>query len=321
MNIWPLAATVVCLAAPIGAAFAQTPHTVTLRLDNDAFNFWTMPWNRPDGEYTSGVHITYDGGSSPRWSHLLFGRNTACVPGVSACTTARAEIGQDIYTPSLRKSDSIASADARPNAGWLYLSQTARALGESRADEITLTLGVTGPPSLARVTQHLAHSAAPEFNRPIDWSRQISFEPGIIARWDQQRRLAVNAGGLFAADVLPKVAVSLGNVNTSAEVGVKSRVGLRLPHPWLPDKPHEFDLALVTEATGHLVARDIFLDGNTFHPTLRVGHRPFVGTGELGLEMHLRAVSLAYRAEVTSRTYDAAPRWHPWSSMVASVTF
>jgi len=320
VNIWPLIATVCCLAAPLGAAFAQTPHTVTLRLDNDAFNFWTMPWNRPDGEYTSGVHITYDGGSLPRWSHPLFGRGTACLAGARACSTARAEIGQDIYTPSLRRTDSIASSSARPNAGWLYVSQTARGLGESRADEVTLTLGVTGPPSLARVTQHLAHSAAPEFNRPIDWSRQIDFEPGIIARWEQQRRLAVDAGGPFAADLLPKVAVSLGNVNTSAELGMRSRAGWRLPHPWLPER-HTFDVALVAGATGLAVAHDIFLDGNTLHPKLRVGHRPFVGTGEAGLELHFFALSLAYRAQVTSRTYDAGPRWHPWSSMVASVTF
>jgi UDP-galactopyranose mutase len=38
------------MAAPIGAAIAQTPHALTLRVDNDAFDFWMLPWNRPDEE-------------------------------------------------------------------------------------------------------------------------------------------------------------------------------------------------------------------------------------------------------------------------------
>jgi hypothetical protein len=60
------------MAAPLGAAIAQTPHVLLLRVDNDAFDFWMMPWNRPDEEYSSGVHITYDGGDVPRWARGSF---------------------------------------------------------------------------------------------------------------------------------------------------------------------------------------------------------------------------------------------------------
>ena len=43
------------MAAPIGAAISQSPapaapRTLTLRIDNDAFDFWMLPWNRPDEE-------------------------------------------------------------------------------------------------------------------------------------------------------------------------------------------------------------------------------------------------------------------------------
>jgi lipid A 3-O-deacylase len=308
----------VLICAPLIAG-AQTPRTVTLRLDNDAFNFWMMPWDRPDGEYTSGVHITVDGIGPARWSKRFWPAQSPCVRGAKECTSASAEIGQDIYTPMLRTSDPLPGEGARPNAGWLYLSQSARTLRQERSDEITLTLGVTGPPSLARFTQRLAHSAAPEFNRPTDWSRQIGFEPGVMARY-QQRRRAVLIPGRF--EILPAIAATLGNVNTSADVGLQSRLGWNLRHPWLPEaSTAPTELAVVAGISGSGIARDLFLDGNTFRPSPRVGHNPFVGTGELGLQVRHKLFTLAYRAYSSSRAYAAGPAWHPWSSMIGSVTF
>jgi len=300
------------------AAFAQVPRSLTLRIDNDAFNFWTMPWERPDGEYTSGVHITYDGGGAPWWSRWFVPRGGICEIEARECNTARTEIGQDIYTP-LSRVDQAPPPGSRPNAGWLYLSQSARALTSTRSDELTFTLGVTGPPSLARFTQRLAHSAAPEFNRPTDWSRQIGFEPGVIVRYEQRRAFGAREGDV-GFDVSPSFALSAGNVTTAAEVGAQTRIGWRLRHPWLHVRAST-ELAFVGGVSGRAVARDIFLDGNTFRPEHRVGHRPFVGSGELGLQLRHRIVSLAYRTVVTSRTYDAGPQWHPWSSMVGGVTF
>jgi hypothetical protein len=306
------------VCAPLVAG-AQTPHTVTLQLDNDAFNFWTMPWNRPDGEYTSGVHITYDGSRAPRWSKRFWPSQPPCARGAHECGTATVEIGQDIYTPLLSHTDPQPPDGARPNAGWLYVRQGALLLRDDRSDELSVTLGVTGAPSLARFTQRLAHAAAPEFNRPTDWSDQIGFEPGIIARYRQRRRVSV-APGVF--DVLPVVIATAGNVNTSAEAGVESRLGWHLRHPWLPESASApTEVSLVGGVSGKLVLRDLFLDGNTFRSSPRVGHRAFVGGGELGVQVRHRAFTLGYHAYTSSRAYAAGPAWHPWSSMIGSVTF
>jgi hypothetical protein len=80
-------------------------------------------------------------------------------------------------------------------------------------------------------------------------------------------------------------------------------------------------VALTGAISGRAIARDIFLDGNTFRGNLGVGHAPFVGSGELGLELRYRAISLAYRAVTSTRAYAGGPEWHPWSSMVGGVTF
>jgi hypothetical protein len=308
------------MAAPARAAIAQSPSTITLRIDNDAFDFWMLPWNRPDEEYSSGVHITYDGGDAPWWSHRFLQHIARCTTSTRECRTGRAEIGQDMYTAARSAENPQPAPGSRPNAGWLYISETARSLRPSRADELTLTLGVTGPPSLGEFTQSLAHSMAPAFNRPSDWSTQVRFEPGVIVRYEQRRAIGSGANHVIGADLVPRMAIALGNVTTSGEVGLQARTGLHLRHPWLLDDG-PLQIALVGGVSGRAIARDLFLDGNTINPGPHVGHEPFVGSGELGIEIRFRALSLAYRAVNDTRSYSAGPKWHPWASMVGGVTF
>ncbi len=305
------------MAAPIGAAIAQTPHALSLRVDNDAFDFWMLPWNRPDEEYSSGVHITYDGGDAPRWARALF-HGVVCTRSTPACRTSSVEIGQDLYTPARSAESPIPQPGSRPNAGWLYLSQTARSLRSNRSDDLTITLGVTGPPSLGEVTQRIAHSVAPSFNRPADWSNQIRFEPGVNARYAQRWRLLISDRAV-GVDVVPHWAANAGNVSTAAEVGFETRIGWHLRHPWLPSSG-PFELALTAGVTARAIARDLFLDGNTFTDGVGVGHEPYVGTGEVGVQLHIRRWFLAYRAVNDTRSYAKGPKWHPWASMVGGVT-
>ena len=306
-------------AVPIGTAVAQasssSPRTYSLRIDNDAFDFWMLPWNRPDEDYTSGVHLDYDGGDAPRWARRFVSHRSACVVGAETCRTGRLELGQDIYTPSVDPNDPHALPGARPNAGWLYLDQTARALSRNRSDEVSLALGVTGPPSLARYTQRLAHDVAPAYNRPTDWTRQIAFEPGVIARYEQRRRISLAGAG----DLIPTASVSLGNVITAADAGIRVRSGWHLAHPWLP-APTSTGITIDAGISGRAIARDLFLDGNTFTSGPRVGHKPFVGTADAGVAFRYRALSLEYRAVSQTRAYAAGPKWHPWASMIGRVT-
>jgi hypothetical protein len=324
------ALTALLMAVPLGTAISQSsapatpsvevPQTLVVRADNDAFDFWMKPWNRPDEEYTSGVHITYEGGDAPRWARSRLADREVCVAGAARCRQGALEIGQDMYTPPLNHAHPHPGPGARPNAGWLYVSQRAAALDEQRARELTLTLGVTGPPSLASVTQQLVHSIAPKYNRPIDWSRQIGFEPGLIVRYDERRRFALTDPGRVTADLVPRVSASAGNVLTDLEAGFRLRAGWNLAHPWLPES-HGVDLAFVTGASGRAIARTIFLDGNTFGSSPRVGHRPFVGAAEWGVQAHFRALAVEYRVVTESRSFANGPKWHPWASMVAGLTF
>jgi hypothetical protein len=313
---------VAAVTAPFGAvtARAQVPQGITLRLDNDAFDFWMQPYNRPDEEYTSGVRLTYDGAVPPWWFWSFLSGGPACAYRVQACRSARAELGQDIYTPSTSVNDPRASQQSRANGGWLYIAHTARALRAARADEFTVTLGVTGSPSLARFTQDVFHNILPEFNRPTDWTRQIRFEPGAVLGYAHHERIAALELGPIGFDMLPSVSVEAGNVTTRATAELRSRLGWNVPHPWLPTKAPA-SIVVSGGVSGHAVARDIFLDGNTVDPQYRVGHEPFVGSGEASVELRVLALSASYRVVTDSRAYPAGPKWHPWASLIGGVTF
>ena len=242
-----------------------------------------------------------------------------CTTSSRECRMGRAEIGQDLYTPATSKNNPVPAPGSRPNAGWLYVSQTARSLRASRSDELTLTFGVTGRPSLGKFTQTIAHNAAPTFNRPSDWSDQVGFEPGLAARYEQRRRIGQDDRAI-GFDVIPRFALTAGNVSTAAEIGLQTRTGWHLRHPWLPrDGPLE--IALTGGVSARAVARDLFLDGNTFRDGPHVGHEVFVGSGEIAVLIRFRALSLAYRAVNDTRSYAAGPKWHPWASIVGGVTF
>jgi hypothetical protein len=314
------------MAAPIGAAISQAPtpsppappaHRLTVRVDNDAFDFWMQPWNRPDEEYTSGVHITRSGGDAPRWARSALRGRDACTVGATLCRTGYLEIGQDIYTPSVSVGSERAAPNSRPNGGWLYLEQGASLLGRDRATELAIAAGVTGDPSLARVTQRIAHQAAPQFNRPTDWSRAIGFEPGAIITLAHRRR-AVLLDDAIGVDLVPRASLSVGNIRTNTEAGLRLRAGWGLSHPWLPAPPH-VELSFLAGAYGRAVVRDIFLDGNSFTSSPQVGHEPFVGGGEAGITLRYGIFEASYRAVSETRAWAGGPKWHPWSSLVGSV--
>ena len=91
-------------------------------------------------------------------------------------------------------------------------------------------------------------------------------------------------------------------------------------HPWL-NETGPIEVAVTSGATGRAVARDIFLDGNTFGSGPRVGHERYTASGDVGAQVRYRALTLAYRVTSDSRAYAAGPKWHPWASMIAGLTF
>jgi lipid A 3-O-deacylase len=306
-----------CAAAP-AVARAQTPVTLVIQADNDVFNFWQPPPKRPDEEYTSGVRAALELTGAAPWERWLHPGIAPCKVDVAPCATHTYAFGQDIYTGQLVPNDTTLVKGTRPNAGWLFIEESSRIARRNRLDETRVTLGVTGPPALGEVMQHAFHEIAPQDNRPINWSSELPFEPGIVLAWDHTERvLAAGDGKLAGFDVEPHAGGSLGNILTEARAGMRVRAGFRMQHPWLLAAIDSTDttptLSFLADATVHGVARNEFLAGTMFRASPHVDERPFVPEYQVGATFRLEQVSISWVAHQVSSEYFSRAAGHAWS--------
>lgn len=289
-----LAAGLALSMTPDGAA-AQN-WTVTHINDNDAY------FNIGDRHYTNGLYASLT--TPPR--------------GGDADTSRRysAFLGQSMFTPE-DLSLALPDPDDRPYGGWLYGGVRMYNQRAAVLDRVELKLGIVGPSSGADATQRWWHSlhvfgGVP----PAGWSQQIGDEPGAVLSAQRTWRVTLTEG-LLDGELLPEANVALGNVFTYAGAGASLRVGRRLRADWGPpaiepalqgsdfvdrDAAGSFAWYIFAGIEGRAIARNIFLDGNTFRDSPRVSRETLVADYNLGAAVI--GGPLAFRFVYTERTRE-----------------
>jgi len=308
------------------SAGAQSSAGFQLRVDNDGFDFWERPAQRPDGEYTNGVRMAIELRRAPLWRRLA-SHAPPCASVVETaprCSSALIVIGQDMYTPAEDSQPYTYPGwrRQRPYGGWLFGDMTLRVLRRSTAREFGLALGVTGPPSLAERAQRRAHELMRRYTSiPVGWETQVRFEPGVILR--ARQRWLLFSGRVHRVRLIDAVVgagASAGNILTSAEASADLRAGINLSHPWRRARRRgPFELVGTIGVRGQAVARNIFLDGNTFHPDRRVKRVPAVGDVRGSVGIRMGPLVLAYAVTERSREYTTGPRSHTYGSLIMGV--
>jgi hypothetical protein len=270
---------------------------VRLTLDNDLFGPHRIGYRAPDYEYTAGTRLSWRSAGT-RWWAAPLGLAPDSAGGARRLRTTW-EAGQEIYTPRHDAPEPLPGE--RPYAGWLYGSVTAEETRPGLRRAATLQLGATGPPSLAAPVQREIHRLG-GFEPPEGWAHQLAFEPGVVLRLAEARSVSAGVAGA-AAEIGPEWEVALGNVLTGARAGLHARVA----------RGGLYALAGVRE---EWVARDLFLDGNTFREGPRVVKNPFVAQAELGAGARIGRVGLEYRATFRGREYATQESPHAWGSVV-----
>ncbi len=287
-----------------GSAVAQRPTAVRITTDNDAYLFWLPPWERTDHEYTSGVRgtIEYDG----RARLLPLGLLRHPCAGAAKCATHSYSLGQELYTGDPPLSPGVSPPrypSRRTNAGWLYVEVAERDSAPRAVIDLSVRVGVVGPPALGRPMQEFFHLIGPKYPLPADWSNQLPFEPGFVATV-ARRRVVASAGapGQAGVSLTMRESASLGTILTGASAGFVAsgtvappggeRANWRLPR-----------LTLSADATGFGVLRDEFLDGTFFRASPRLDREPFYAEGGASIEVQWPRVRIGYRAARTGRRY------------------
>ncbi len=325
-------------AMALGTAIpAAAEGTYTLQFENDRIA-------NTDRHYTTGMRLSWVSdskrpGASPQWArdtlNFIYRQVNARVEGRIGLA-----LGQNIFTPEDTAARNLVIGD-RPYAGWLYGGISAHAEASSSfpgialktLDTIEIDIGVVGPLALGEQVQNNFHDLI-GVNRSNGWDHQLENEPGILFIVERRWRPQPLGLGPVDADIIPHMGASLGNVMTLANAGVTVRVGQKLDVDYGP--PHvrptlsglaavaggtDFAWYLFAGAEGRFVARNIFLDGNTFASSHSVDKKPFVADIQTGAAIVVNDIRLAFTHVFRTREFKGQRRADRYGAVSVSARF
>ncbi|MFT3867177.1 MAG: lipid A deacylase LpxR family protein [Nibricoccus sp.] len=278
---------------------ARSAPVLTVYFENDLFT-------GTDQHYTNGLKFSWlsadlAGWGQEGWRKTLVGM----LPFVNRPEGQKnfgLALGQNIYAPRDVEARNPDPTD-RPFAGWTYLEMAFVSKTPSIADILSIQAGVVGPHSMAEDSQRIVHrwTASAE---PRGWDYQLRDEFGLNVIFERRWRLYGRAlSRILGVDLVPHAGASLGNVQTYANAGGTIRLGFNLPSDFgvqlarpgsVGETPTDdldprvsvrrnFSLFIFGAADGRAVARDIFLDGNTFRDSRSVEKKRFVADLSAGV--------------------------------------
>ncbi len=370
--LWPIMVTAVKESVdPVIACTAEETIRFrggTLRLENDKFT-------DTDQNYTNGVSITMVSHDIPGqlrpeclstptrlYRQLISLMNPGFWNDVNYSADSQNMVirfGQSMYTPEdYTRTDLI--LDDRPYAGLLYTGlawNQRKYLPESNLDMLDtreITVGVIGPLSLAEQAQNLVHDTFGD-ERFLGWDNQLKNEPALQLSLDRKYKKSTQTGAVtpgFSADSIRSVGLRLGNIESSATLGIEGRIGWNLPNdfgsypirPGAENRPpsassvrdksnnsgtemsgarpgmHLF-VTLEAKAVGH----DFSLDGNLLRSSHSVSRQPWVAQAAVGISAQGLLAGNGYRLAVMhvfrTREFDEQLNNHSYGSIAFSVEF
>ena len=238
----------------------------------------------------------------------------------------QASFGQNMYTPTDLTRKQPDPTD-QPYAAWLYGSigviadvpHDPKGIRRTQTSAL-LSLGVVGPAALGEQVQDFVHDVIGATD-PQGWGEQLHNEPAVLLML--QRRWVFGAPVTLSGlriDTAPHAALALGNVFTHAAGGLTLRFGEPPRSDYGPpriqpqspgstyfgplDDGGEVGWYLFAGVEGRAVARNIFLDGNTFRNSPNVGSNPFVADLSAGLVVTIGDLRLSYTHVLRSQEFD-----------------
>lgn len=332
-----LPVAVILMVGASALASSERPNdrqSVAVYFENDLFA-------DTDRYYTNGVRVSWlspdiESLELPRWAKevldevpLFYHRGYTNNVGLA--------FGQSIFTPQ----DIFTSQpvdDDRPYAGWLYGSVALHHKSDREMHKLELTLGLLGPESLAEAAQNGVHEFR-NLETAEGWDHQLHTEPGLIVGYEYKRLVRRELGrDWWTGDLIPAVRVHAGNVLTALSVGVTGRIGYNVPRDFHGNRigvsgytmPNRVDQAVSARRfsvfaflglDGNGVARNVFLDGNSFRDSHRVDREPWTAEIEAGIGMRYRDWHMAMANVWRSREFREQDGLQEYGSISLSWAF
>ncbi|NQV81804.1 MAG: lipid A deacylase LpxR family protein, partial [Alphaproteobacteria bacterium] len=251
-------------------------------------------------------------------------------------------LGQNMYVPSDITQESPPLSD-RPYAGWLYGSVGLVKETDKQLDQLNLSLGIVGPLAFAEDVQKFVHTVI-DSNDPKGWHTQLGNEPALLLSYQRSWREVISRPvKALTLDVTPTLSAALGNVFTHAGAGATLRFGNITPlrpgangppldfgppriQPSAPGSgfffsADRFTWYLFAGVEARAVARNIFLDGNTFGHSRSVNSEPLVGDAQFGFVAAWRDWRASYTHVMRTREFVGQSERDDFGAFSVSVRF
>ncbi len=316
---------------------ARNAPVFTLYFENDYFG-------GTDEHYTNGVKLSWISADLTDWGQAGWRKTfVGALPFVNEPDRQKnigVALGQNMYTPA-DTNLTVPDPKDRPYAGWTYLEFSFISKTDHVMDTVAIQLGIVGPHSYAEDMQKTVHRWIND-DEPQGWDSQLKDEPGINLIYERKWRLyGRTLGDTLGIDFIPHAGASLGNVQTYANVGGVARLGFNLPSDFGVDlirgggavsapiddndprvSPRKrWSFFLFGGVDGRAVARDIFLDGNTFRDSPSVDKKPFVGDAYYGVGVIFGTWQFTYTQAVRTEEFDGQDGKSYFGSVTLSKTF
>jgi len=312
--------------------YAQSSDTEIWTLKRSNFYFENDMYFNTDYDYTAGIRLSWlYHVKNPRKniydvSPFNFGgsdtyRNFALV--------------HQIFTPKNKSSKALQTKD-RPYAGWTYFESGIHRSSASNLHSLNLRVGIVGKYSGAEFFQNALHKLI-DAQHVNGWDNQLHNELGINFKYTHKRRFFFTKQNKLDLSFIPFTEIELGNVSTEMTAGFAVRVGYNIPKDFgvssidvggedgIPShKGHlfshkqawsySFNLNMATS----LVARDIFLDGNTFKNSHKVNKEQMIAYGGIGFSLQYKRFVFDFIQTYNTRKFNSEDKGHDTGSIVLS---
>jgi hypothetical protein len=320
------------LALP-SAAFAQRTAeekgVLSLVVENDSLS------SGADRNYTSGIKLAWVSPAEgvPGWLRGS-GEFTRPISGDRPDFWAIA-FGQSIFTPEDIEANP-APPDQHPYAGWLYMQlMVGVEVRDQYLDTYELEFGIVGPSALGEESQRGIHQilGAPD---PQGWDSQLNDELAFAASFDRRwnpsnLRISIDLLGGLEADLTPSLGASLGTLRTEARAGLAARIGQRIDNDYGPPRVRpslagvehfrggNLAWSIFAGVQGRAVARNLFLDGNTFEDSASVERNPYVADFQTGLSLSAGDWRIAYTYVWRTEEFETQSARQDFGALAISV--
>ena len=296
--------------------------------ENDIFS-------NTDSEYTDGSRLSvlmYRSEGADEWLHIPFTISYERAHFISFSLT------QAIYTPKDLSQRELIVED-RPYAGWLYFEMGLHQSSEHHLNSLSLQVGVVGPASGMERLQGFVHKMT-DSNIAQGWDNQLNNEIGLQLNYQHKWRYVSEPLWGVESSLVPYLGGEFGNVAIKANVGTSLRLGWNIPEDFgsstideggengipvrtrcLVETPKPWSFNFYLAAGGTAVARDLFLDGNTFSESHSVNKQWLKAYGALGLSGRYKNVNVDYIQTYHTKQYEEGTSTHSIGSIIISYLF